>query len=1306
MSANNISENPDDLAASGSDLYILFERTRSPDHLDAAIRFQDSALAKTATGRPHPQNWLDSLSASLRMRYILTGNSSDLTRAIFASEEANVFPEIADPIRAFWFKNLACSLSDRCELIGVVEDLNQAIAVTQDAVNCLNGSIMGLFLDNLGNLLQLRFERTGTREDIDDAITTFQKRIDFISDLPRGAISLFRLACALQLRYYLAGSENDLDRWIEASREAATSAPQGDPARVYYFNNLGIAFVYRFKRYGRQCDLNEAIVANETSVNLFPCINADRSASIGNLGITLLTRFYSSKSENDLKRAVLALREAIDTCPVNSPFRTIYLRELSSGFRKRLQITGLLVDRKDALETLQATFRSLPERDPERILELVVLAGFMYSQLGASDTSPWNDDFNKGMNTLEEGVIGAPIEARGEVLAYLSHLLMNRYRWNGALEDLNRAVAVGEAALESASLHDERRRALQNILGVAFMCRFERFGKEEELDKAFVFYRMALDSVPMEDPFRAVCMLNFNSALICRYERKGATSDLNDAIMNFEQAAKIFDDDPENQKTALNNLSIALLRRFEQTGSTEDLNRATELTATLNSISGTDRSKSVHLNSQANALLSRFRRTNSMDDINRALATFEAALALLPTGSRPLHLANYGSAYMSRFQLSGSIDDLERTIDLYDEATELMPSDFASQWMLEGNFGVALEELYVRTESLMYLDKAISKYEDAVSQIPVDDVCRGGVLLNLGRAYSRRACELGFRPAGSEADTRRACDVFEQAAQLPSTPPTIRLFAACRAVMMLSSLDAERSYRILKSAIALLPSVGRYTVGRRDQQHAISKFAGFASSAAAWTLQFGHEAGTAVELVDAGRCIIHSHILEIRTDVKGLPEDIANQYETLKAILDPPSHMLEQQIHAESQGHEVNYRHHALLSLEALTEQIRQIDGFQDFRKPLGAQEAMNLAEHGPIIILNINPIGLRNDALIVKYSEIISFSLTRLDVSTLNTQATLFRSAINQITQSTHSNGTDELDNTSNPEQQIFEVLKYLWTAIVDPVLQELGYTEKPPEGTVWPKIWWCPTGVLSHLPIHAAGIYNDPLSLDCSLMDRVVSSYTSTLRALKYSRTIVAPSERHNVLIAAMCSTPNYRSLPFARHEAYRVRQILWHQPEFYISPVKIQPNRQEFCEDISDKTIVHLVCHAEENEEDPSSSGLMLEDGCFTVSEISQMKLRGGALLYLSACGTAVNRSTFLEDEIITLTGAFHVAGFARVVGTLWEAEDRVAFEVASTFYERLAGDPRRSAEALHFAVLTQRQKHPNEPSLWASYMFTGA
>src|SRR5690606_16199821 len=79
----------------------------------------------------------------------------------------------------------------------------------------------------------------------------------------------------------------------------------------------------------------------------------------------------------------------------------------------------------------------------------------------------------------------------------------------------------------------------------------------------------------------------------------------------------------------------------------------------------------------------------------------------------------------------------------------------------------------------------------------------------------------------------------------------------------------------------------------------------------------------------------------------------------------------------------------------------------------------------------------------------------------------------------------------------EVRATLDWLWEAAARPVLEALGLTAAP-EGT-WPRLWWCPVGFLGHLPWHAA----QPAEGD-GVLDRVVSSYTTSLRSLHFARSI----------------------------------------------------------------------------------------------------------------------------------------------------------------------------------------------------------
>lgn len=331
-----------------------------------------------------------------------------------------------------------------------------------------------------------------------------------------------------------------------------------------------------------------------------------------------------------------------------------------------------------------------------------------------------------------------------------------------------------------------------------------------------------------------------------------------------------------------------------------------------------------------------------------------------------------------------------------------------------------------------------------------------------------------------------------------SAPPTMRIQAA-RYVAGILSMGSMIEYAlpILEKAVELLPSIAPRSLTRVDQQRRLSAFNGFASDAAALSLDFGETPMNVVRLFDSGRCILQGHILDIRTDTRGLPRDLALEYESLKTLLDPPFEERER-FNMDSESHkQVDARHRASLDLERLVEKIRQYDGFADFGLPLSQQAVLQQAKQGPIVILNVNK--RRSDALIVTEFDVLCEPLSKLNVANVQLQVENFRKAIDTLTSSNKGTGkkksqslhTEPVIDPLSHEREIFSVLEWLWDAIVEPVLSRLGYSKRADNDSNLPNVWWCSTGLLSFLPIHAAGYYNGSSSQ--SAMDCVISAYTS---------------------------------------------------------------------------------------------------------------------------------------------------------------------------------------------------------------------
>lgn len=371
-----------------------------------------------------------------------------------------------------------------------------------------------------------------------------------------------------------------------------------------------------------------------------------------------------------------------------------------------------------------------------------------------------------------------------------------------------------------------------------------------------------------------------------------------------------------------------------------------------------------------------------------------------------------------------------------------------------------------------------------------------------------------------------------------------------------------------------------------------------------------------------------------------------------------------------------------------------------------GFAEIAAQAVDGPVVFVSASV--LRCDALILTGGPAARIELVPL---IRLTRADVVRQ-IDRLAFACRSEATDKA-----AQAVIGEVLEWLWETVAGPVLSALGYHGAPAPGQRWPRLWWCPVGLMAFLPLHAAGHHReaavnataDPTAAGSpeTVMDRVVSSYTATVRSLKYARDPGRPGAPDPwPLIIAVPDAPGTRLLAGVVTEAKAISTLL---PR---STVLADLVRDAVLAALPKHQIAHFACHGVANTSDPSASRLLMRDyeaRPLTVSDIGALSDVSG-LAYLSACDTTVTRAT-LADEAIHITGAFHLAGYQHVIGTLWPVNDAVAGDLAVEFYRRLitGGDAlpdlSRCAEALQHAIRGLRAHYPDHPSLWAAYTHTG-
>jgi len=387
-------------------------------------------------------------------------------------------------------------------------------------------------------------------------------------------------------------------------------------------------------------------------------------------------------------------------------------------------------------------------------------------------------------------------------------------------------------------------------------------------------------------------------------------------------------------------------------------------------------------------------------------------------------------------------------------------------------------------------------------------------------------------------------------------------------------------------------------------------------------------------------------------------------------------------------------------ALESVVAEIRARPGFADFLRPSPVGRLAVAASDGPIAIINVSRFG-SHALLLTRNGAEEPVPLPDLTPDRVRQQVIDFLTAL------------DETQASADAEQRLTAALEWLWDAVTGPVLDILGLFG-PPTDVSWPRLWWCVPGLLSLLPLHAAGYHLTRFdAAPRTVLDRAVSSYTPTIKALIHARRgrpgagsgrIGIPEREGEILAVAMGHTPDAPDLPGAEGETDALRQLL---PERVLALVGAQATHDGVIEALRSARWVHFACHGSADPASPSRSHLLLYDHVerpLTTADVAHIDLGEADLAFMSACYTA---RTALTDEAIHLASAFQLAGYRHVIGTLWPIRDYVAVRLTRDFYAGLvdSGTAETAAFALHAATRRMRDRSPLTPSVWASHIHSG-
>ncbi|WPO70082.1 CHAT domain-containing protein [Streptomyces sp. KN37] len=1144
-----------------------------------------------------------------------------------------------------------------------------------------------------------------------------------------------RLLAAVMSGVERAGDRRDLSHALDpaaltAARDLAAFAAEGDLEAAHALAWLHYLRSQALPRARAEREWKEAVrlfgqcfvVAEETvPESLRPAV-AERA--VPDL-MDLLTRSFTTTDPALLDTTVDLARRIERRLPEGHPRHAHTLSLLCAALDTRFARGGDLTDADEAVRAGRAAVRATPDGRPQRAGYLSNLcAALLNRSKRTGDVRDMDEAVAAGRAAARGG--GEDDSERARYLTNLGAALRARFQRAGEPGDIDEAVEASRAAASAARADDPRRGLFLTNLAVALQSRFQRTGTLTDVHEAVEASRAAVRTGPRSAGF----LSNLCLVLLDRFNRTGMLADVDEAVEAGRAAVRAAPDGHPDQAVSLTGLSSALRFRFQGTGMLADVDEAVEAgRAAVRATPDRHPERAARLAGLGACLRMRFERTGDPGDVHEAVEAGRAVLRIVPDGhpQRAAYLAEFAVASQLRFERGGALGDLDEAVEASRAAGRLTP-DGHPRTMHLVSLCIALRTRFERGGDPRDLDEAVEAGRAARRVMPADHPQRAGALMNLASALRLR-----FERTGAAADSAEERSVWEGAAESAAAPPWIRLRAARGAARLAASSDPGRAAAFLERAVLTLPQVAPRRLRRGDQQHALGTDAvDLAADAAALALTApggtaSQRAARALRLVEAGRAVLLSQALDTRDDLSELhvrhPE-LASRFVVLRDLLDREQTAAEEA--AAGAGHE---RHRLAAELEELMDRIRTLEGFTGFGLPPTLDALLSEAAHGPVVTYNISR--YRSDALLLTGEGITSCPLPLLTEKALYTQLETFHQALGEVT-------APDGDRIA-AQRSLRGVLEWLWEAAAEPVLSALAATSdmaaraRPGE---LPRVWWAPGGLLGLLPLHAAGFHTDQgdAARRRTVLDRVISSYTPTVRALRHarrSRLLPSPADEPRSLIIAMPNTPGLSPLAHAAEEARRIHPLL-PRPVHLTAPgptadgAPPPPSRGTPTTDtvlacLPQYAVAHFACHAESDHTDPAQSRLLLNDHAttpLTVAALARMDLTHAQLAYLSACSTADPGSFDLLDEAIHLTSAFQLAGFPHVIGTLWPVSDRLAADIAESFYTHLTNThltpdppggtltPARSATALHHTIRAIRDRYPATPSLWAGHLHAGA
>ncbi|KAJ7291497.1 CHAT domain-containing protein [Mycena rebaudengoi] len=628
-----------------------------------------------------------------------------------------------------------------------------------------------------------------------------------------------------------------------------------------------------------------------------------------------------------------------------------------------------------------------------------------------------------------------------------------------------------------------------------------------------------------------------------------------------------------------------------------------------------------------------------------------------------------------RYERLGDVKDLEAAVRNGQAVVEQTPEGHPGLAKHLNSLAVLFQYQYQRSGDVKDLNAAVQNDQAAVAHVPEGHPDLAVHLQILAASFINR-----YQRSGDVKDLEAALSSYSNSFQSNSSHLATSWYSAFDWASLAKVYRPSDIPRAYSAAFHLLPEIlwiGSPISARQDVNMRINVTQG--TSDAINGCIDSLNLPLAIEILEQGLGTTFQQLLQLKTNLDFLPQEEAEKLKLLSADLYSGNAQHPQRVAADR---------------NTLINEIRNRPGLENFLLPKPYRDLCQVSEHGPIVILNSHHDHCDSIILLNPASDPLHLSLPLVSVNHLKAQKSLLRDLIKGRNMRSRELPQARLYGYQEGiEVGMDGFLSWVWTCIVQPIYVALNVN-----GITSGRLWWCPTGDFTGLPLHAA-----------DSADQFIQSYTPTLGALLEANSKALSDDLPRIGLVGVTHTGPRRDqeLPGVEEEITKISSIAGgkYQVQSLIGENTAVDSVKQMLHDCA---WIHLACHGEQNIIEPPKSCLQLYGGTLELETILQMSLPNAEFVFLAACQTAKGDAA-LVNESFHLGGGFIAAGFQGAIATMWSMMDEDGPVVAETVYSHLLGSGKRSraseaAKALQLAVRKMRDAGV-PPERWVPFIHLG-